>query len=95
MRQGVLIIHRLLTGVKQEQPARSCTPPPGNVPLGQWGWWRKVAEACYSPFPLMSFLRGVNPRGGWFMCMGVGAQVTGEECMRANDLIATYLLGDE
>ena len=72
MRQGVLIVHSLLAKVEQEQPARSCTPPPGNVPLGRRGWRRKVAEAYCGPFPLMGFLRGVIPLGGWFMCVAAG-----------------------
>lgn len=47
-------------------------------------------------FLLMGFLRDVNPLDSWFTCVGVDAQVTGEESMREDDLlIATNLLGDE
>lgn len=43
----------------------------------------------------MDFLRGLNPLGNCFMCMGVDTGVTGEESMREDDLlIATNLLGD-
>lgn len=96
MLQGVLIIHSVLAKVEQEQLVCSCTPPPGNVPLGWQGQQRKVAGACCGPFPLMGFLRGVKPLGGWFTCMGVDAQVTRGESMMEDDLlIATNLLRDE
>lgn len=60
----------LLAKVEQEQLVHSCMPPPGNVPLGRWGWQRKVAESVLQSFSTNGFSQGCESPGWLVYVLG-------------------------